>query len=207
MESISKIYPLLKAKVDRAIIPAHILLDKFRVIEEFSRITSAYTDPRYAPFYYYLGTLITPESFAELGYRLGFLSGCFFKACKTVKTFFAFQPKADEYYSPRLSKANTRSVFKGDFNFYYGTMTDDGFGDGFGVQSWDLIVVNEEKDYDTQRNCLDIAWENLNSGGIIVNEYVITHQPSKDAYRDFCKIQNREQMVFRTRYGTGLIQK
>jgi hypothetical protein len=177
------------------------------VIDEESRKTSAYTDPTYVPFYYYLGTQIQPKTFLEIGFRLGLLSGCFLKGCQSVDTFLGFQEETEEFYSFRLGRANIRSVFKKDFQFYLGKINDEIFLDEVGKRKWDLIVINEEKDYDTHRLYLDILWEHLPFEGLIVMDYIKSHEPSKKAYEDFCKIQNREPIIFGTRYGTGVIEK
>lgn len=203
----SDIAPILKSKIDKAAVPSHVLLDKFRVIDEYSRKTAAYTDPRYAPFYYYLGNLIKPESFAEIGFRLGLLSGSFLKSCKTVKTFFAFQPKIEGYYSNRIPLANIRSIYKKDMWFYHGLPTDEEFVDILARLKWDLVTINDEGNYDSHRQYLDVAWDNLAANGFIISDYAISHKPAKDAYIDFCKMKNREPILLKTRYGVGIIQK
>ena len=65
---ISQIVPVIKNRLEKQLIPSKILLDKFKVIEETSKLASAYTDPNYAPFYYYLGTKIEPKNFIEIGF-------------------------------------------------------------------------------------------------------------------------------------------
>lgn len=204
---IAKIVPIIKSKLEKQLIPATILLDKFKAIEETSKHVSAYTDPNYAPFYYYLGTLIEPKNFVEIGFKLGLLSGCFFQGCKTVKNFLGFQQKTDEFYSPRMAKSNIKRFFKGDFDFYLGETTDKEWLNCFSKNNWDLVLVNEQKDYDFYRMCLDVVWEKLENGGLIVVEYALNHEPCKKAFSDFCKIKNREYCVMSTRQGTGLIQK
>ena len=207
MEDISKIIPELKIKLEKQLIPARILLDKFRIIDETSRRVSAYTDPNYAPFYYYIGTLLDPKNVADFGFRLGLLSGCFLKGCKTVKNFLGFQQKTDEYYSPRLGRANIKSVFKGNFDFYLGSILDNEFIDKWNKINWDVVIVNEEKDYDFYRTCFDVIWNKLENNGLIISDYVVSHEPCKKAFYDFCKSKNREPILIKTRYGTGLVQK
>ena len=203
----SKLKPILDSKLAKSLIPARILLDKFRVIEESSRKTAPYTDPAYAPFYYYLGTLIEAKSVAEIGTRLALLSGCFLKGCKTVKTFLGFQEKTEEYYSLRLARANIKSVFKGRFDFYLGEITDDAFVDYFAKRNWDTVIINEEMTYDRHRDYLDMIWQHMAGDGLIVMDYISSHEHAKKAYFDFCKTQNREPITFKTRYGVGIVQR
>lgn len=204
---IAEIIPILNSKLVKQLIPARILLDKFRIIEESSRKTSSYTDPKYMPFYYYLGSVIKPKSMLEIGFKLGLLGGCFLKGCKSVRNYLAFQEKSKEYYSPRLGRANIKSCYKGNFDFYYGGLLDDEFSKKMSSRTWEFIIINEEKDYDYYRLCLDIMWKHLSRDGFIAMEYAISPIHSKKAFCDFCKIKNREVNILPTRYGTGLIQK
>lgn len=207
MADISKIVSIIKNKLEKQLIPAKILLDKFKAIDETSKHVSAYTDPNYAPFYYYLGTQIEPRNFVEIGFKLGLLSGCFFQGCKTVNNFLGFQQKTDEFYSPRMAKSNVKRFFKGNFDFYLGNLTDEDWINHFSKNNWDLVLINEQNNYDFYRMCLDIVWDKLEYGGLIVIEYATNHEPCKKSFSDFCKIKNRENCVVRTRYGTGIVQK
>jgi predicted O-methyltransferase YrrM len=198
--------PILDSKLTKQLIPARILLDKFRIIEDTSRRASAYTDPKYAPFYYYLGTLIKPTNVLDVGFKLGLLSGSFLQGCKTVENFLGFQEKVEEYYSARLGRANIKSCFKGKFDFYYGNLHDEVLLDKLKI-NWDLILMNEERDYDYYRMGLDLVWNYLNDDGIIVMDYVLSDKHSKRAFSDFCVTKNRAPVILKTRYGTGLIKR
>ena len=79
---------VLNTELDTQTISGRTLLDRFRVIDEDSRKTAPYLDHRYAPFYYYLGKHIEPESVMEFGFSIGLLSASFLTSCKTVKHFF-----------------------------------------------------------------------------------------------------------------------
>lgn len=197
----------LNLKLSKQLIPARILLDKFRIIDENSRKASAYTDPKWAPFYYYFGTFVKPENVLEVGFKLGLLSGSFFKGCKTVKHFLGHQEKTDEYYSFRLGRANLKSCYKGEMDFYLGTITDKEFLNKVNSKTWDLVMVNEQKDYDYYRLCLDTVWDKIKLDGYVLMDYVLSDHQAKKAFLDFCKIKNREGTIFKTRYGSGIVQK
>lgn len=205
--NLSEIIPALKLRLAKQLVPARILLDKFRIIDESSRKTSSYTDPKYMPFYYYLGTTIRPRNMLDIGLNLGLLSGCFFKGCKSVERCLAFQQKDKDYYSPRLARANIKSCYKKSIDFYYGELTDLEFSKKLSRYKWDFAIINQDRDYDYLRSCLDLIWTHLNLDGIIAVEYAESPTQLKKAFSDFCKIKNREVQVLPTRYGTGLIQK
>ena len=204
---IEEIKPILDVKLSKKLIPARILLDKFRIIEENSRKASAYTDPGWAPFYYYLGSIIKPKAVLEIGFKLGLLSGSFFKGCKTVEKFLGFQERGEQYYSFRLGKANIRSCYKKETDLYLGQLTDEEFLSKIKNNLWDLVMVNELKDYDYYRMCLDLMWERVSPDGLILMDHALSEKQGKSAFLDFCKTKNREAFFFKSRYGTALVQK
>jgi predicted O-methyltransferase YrrM len=197
---------LLEEKLDKNLSP-RVFLDSMRVIDEESRKTAAYNDPRYIPFYYWLGEAVKPKSVIEIGFRLGLCSGNFFRGCKTAEKFFAFQEISTEYYSPRIGRRNVKDHFKGKFDIHVGFLTDDRVDMILSVNVWDLAIINEEVGYDKHRSYLEVIWSKLNTDGLIIMDYVSRHKPAKEAFLDFCKYVNREPVVVNTRYGIGIIRK
>jgi predicted O-methyltransferase YrrM len=195
------------ARLKKHILPSHILLDRFRVIEESSRQSSAYTDPTYIPFYYYLGEVYKPQKILEMGVRLGLESGCFLKSCKSVVKFLAFQEKPAEFYSIRIAKSNIRDVYRGDFDSHVGSLHDQAFLDKLDQEKWDLAIVNEEESLDRHLECLDLLWQQIAPEGLIVMDYIDRHPHSGQAFHGFCKSRNRVPITFQTRYGVGVVQK
>ncbi len=142
----------------------------------------------------------------EIGLQLGLLSGCFLTGCQTVEHFLAFQKETDEFYSQRISRANIRDKYKGSFDFYYGKTTDEAWEVKFNLP-WDVVFINDEADYDQHMSYLDMAWDKMDYGGRVVMDYISSHEPSKDAFFNFCKVNGREPITMDTRYGTGIFEK
>jgi hypothetical protein len=203
MEKLDDISPQIKIKLRKKLIPAKILLDRFRVMDEWSRQAAMYTDPIYLPVYYYLGSLITPKNMLDVGFGLGLVSGCFLSGCKTVIDFLAFQQKTSEYYTPRLAKKNIRLIYRNKFEYYGGNLYDDVYLNLLQQKKWDTILINEENSYDYIRLLLDQLWTNLSVDGILV----IERTNDNHAFVDFCKIKNRTPHFFKTRYQLGIVQK
>jgi hypothetical protein len=202
---------LLKEAVEKdlakQLVGARVLLDRFKVIDEASRKTSAYTDPYYAPFYYHIGKYISPKSMIEIGFRLGLLSGSFFTSCKTVNRFVAFQQRLENvFYSPTFGKHNIRKVYRQKFNWHVGEIFDKELEDTL-IGKWDLAIINEETTYEKHRTYLEFIWEKMGLNGIIVVEYANFHDSCKNAFMDFCKIVSREPVICKTKYGVGIIQR
>ena len=201
----------LENALDQKLVSARVLLGRMRVIEEMSRKTFAYTDDRYTPFYYHLGKYIQPKSLFKVGFRLGFLSCCFLKSCRTVERFLGFQEvaKEGEYFSPRMGVANVKDAypFPKFVDVYVGDFLDVPFVEELHSTKWDMVIFNEETTSDKFRLHLDLTWPHVKEGGLIVVDYVNYHKTTGDVYRDFCKVQNREPTVVNTRYGVGLIER
>lgn len=205
--NIKELKDKLTPKLEKAVVSARILLDKMRVIDEASRMTAAYTDPTYAPFYYHLGTLASPRTMLEVGFRLGLLSGCFLRGCRSVEKFLAFQERTDSFYSERLGRGNIRDAFKKQLDIHVGKTADEEFLTKLAADKWDLAIINEEVGYDQHMSYLDLIWPHVSLDGLVVMDYVVRHQPAKQAFHDFCKAKNREPVEMPTRYGVGIIQK
>jgi predicted O-methyltransferase YrrM len=193
--------------LDRQAISASTLLSKFRVIDEVSRRSSQYCDHRHAPFFYYLGKYVQPKNVLEIGLQLGFFSGCFLKSCCTVENFLTFQSKPDEFYSPRMAIKNIIDSYRKKIDVYVGNVSDDAFLQLLSSHSWDMVFLNEETTHDQHRLFLDLIWTHVNLGGLIVAQHLDSHQPAHDVFFDFCKVHQREPVLIRTRYGTGIIEK
>jgi hypothetical protein len=205
--NISELKPLLDQDLKKSLVSPDTLLHSFLLLTEDSRKSMAYTDPKYIPFYYYLGKHIAPVSFVEVGFRLGLCSGCFFRSCKTVKNFLAFQRQSAEYYSPRLALKNIKKNYRGTVDVVVGDIMGKEFLGKYTGRTWDLALMNDEMGYDEHRVAFDTLWNGLALGGFVVADFVDTHKPGGTAFRDFCRTKNREPVFFPTRYGMGMVQK
>lgn len=183
-----------------------IILDRFCVIDESSRKSPAYIDPNFSVFYYHLGKFIEPHSMLELGFDIGLLSCAFLTGCKTVNKFFGVRENTQEFMSMRLGKQNIKRAMKGQRDFYMGSIYDNQI-EPYLIGGYDMILVTDEKNYDKQLEYCDFSWNNLNENGVVVFEYLDRNPASKKAFSAFCKSKNREGVYFKTRYGTGLMQK
>jgi hypothetical protein len=180
-----------------------VLLDRLLVIDEESRKTAPYLDFTYAPFYYYLGKQIEPESVFEVGFNLGLLSSSFFLSCSSCERFFGFKEK-DENLSLRLGKKNINKVFKKQKKYHFGSLYDEEMTFS---NSWDLFILNIEMSYDKHLEYLEYCYSNLSEDGLMVVEYVNSHDPVKKSLLDFCDNKELKYISFETRYGTAIIKK
>lgn len=199
-----KVY--IEGKLKKSL-PSRIFLDKMKVIDEESRYSLAYNNPTYIPVYYWLGTILKPIVFVEIGFRLGLLSGNFLKSCKTVNYFLALQELDGNYYSDRLGKSNIKDLYKGNFHVHVGSCNDDLFETKLKSLEIDLATINEETSYDKHRIYYDLLWPQMSKNGIIIVDYLNRCRTSLMAFKDFCKSVNLEPVYINTDYGIGLVSK
>jgi hypothetical protein len=205
---IDELKKIIDKDLDSQRISGRILLNRMRLIDETSRKSSAYLDHRYAPFYYYLGKYISPKSFMEIGFTIGLLSASFLASCKTVDRFFGFKEQGGDFVPQRIGRSNIRLFMKSKKDEYYsGNLFDEQFSSKILPNFWDLIIINEETVYDKHLEYLDLTWDSLSEDGYIVAEYIDRHKPAKQAFFAFCESKNRKPIVFKTRFGTGIIQR
>lgn len=208
MEVVSDLKERLEENLSSQLVSSKVLLNGFRVIDESSRKTAAYQDPIFAPFYYHLGKHIAPKTVICIGFGLGFFAGCFFKSCKSVDNFLAIEIAApSENYSGRLGLSNVKDHYRGKIDFYVGSIFDEFLFGKIASNEWDLVLVDSEMMYDTFRSCLDVLWDNMSVNGLLVMDRITKSSVCGDVFFDFCKISNREPLIFATRCGTGIVQK
>lgn len=189
-------------------LPTSVFLNHMRLVDEDSKQSFAYNDSTYIPFYYWLGTLISPKTVVEIGFGLGLLSGNFLKSCKATERFIACQSvKPDEYYSPRLGKGNVKDNYKKYTYVHVGDFFDDVFVTKIKAIDIDLAIVNEGMTYDKFRGCFDVIWPQISKGGLMVCDYLNKDAVSAAAFKDFCITVNLEPTYISTTYGVGLIRK
>ena len=198
---------VMNSELDDGAISGRTVLDRLRLIDEDSRKTAPYLDHRYAPFYYHLGKHIEPLSVMEIGFSLGLLSASFFTSCKSAKKFFGYKENSPDFTPTRIGKSNINLRFKGKSFYYMGNLHDQEFIDIFSPNSWDLVILNDETFYDKHLEYLDVVWGKISENGLIVAEYIDRHAPAREAFFAFCESKNRKPVLFKTRYGTALLQK
>lgn len=194
----------LESDLEKQCVSPSVLLDRLRVVDEACRKSSAYVDPTYVPFFYYLGKYLKPINLVEIGFNLGFCSTCFLKSCNTVKKIVVFQEQTKEYYSSKFGIKNIKSLHRGDFIFVDNKLNLEPVLD---KNQWQLALFNIETDYDKSLFLLDTIWKNLDFDGYIVVDHVKSNENIQKVFDVFCKMKNREPIFISTRYGVGIVQR
>lgn len=198
---------VIHERVQCGVFSGKAMLSTFRMLDEESRNTSAYYDPRYAPFYYILGQELPVKSVLEFGFGIGIASGCYVRGCKTVESILSFQETGKSYYSSRIGIHNLKNYFKGVLDVYAGKVNDQIFADKLNARKFDLGILNEERDYDTMMMYFDVMWEHLADEGTLVVDFARSNEIVAKAYESFVKRHGRAKRMIGTKYGVGVISK
>lgn len=187
----------LNRKLNLAAIGTNVLLSNVKLLDFKSSETAAFRDSRYFPFYYHLGSQVSPECVLQIGPKLGLPAACFLQKCKTVDSWTIIE-------EPNLPKsmisANIKKFLEKPVWFYDINETEM-------LENYDLALLTEEYDHDLHVSHLNRLWDWLKPGGLLVVDYINTNEVVKGSFNDFCRVKNREPIVFSTRYGTGIIKK
>lgn len=191
---------VLNMKMDKGLISSTILLGNAKLLDESSRNSAAFLDLYYFPFYYHLGSQIAPENVLQIGSVAGLQAMCFLRSCKTVKYWTALY-EADGFLPVNIIRSNITSYLKGICNIFVGNI--DFLNEKVSDKAWDLSILSSPfKDM----NNLNLLWKYLKPGGLLLADY-INDDECKEVFDKFCKIKNRQPVFFRTRYGTGIIER
>lgn len=186
----------------KSLIPPRMMLSKFSLIDEKSRHSHAFLDPSYLPFYYHLGKVFKAKSLLEIGFGIGLQSACYFMSNPDVENYLSLQ-EPEGYYSSKIGKSNIKRVYRNSFDVIGNYFHDGSFIDKLNKRKWDLVFINETRNYDVLLLWLNNIWDSL--GGVICMDKVNSEEQNRRAYKDFCKNKGKEHHIIETRYGMGLI--
>lgn len=192
----------LKRKLDLSAIGTNVLLSNVKLLDLNSVQTAAFRDARYFPFYYHLGSQVSPQRVVQVGPKLGLPAACFVQKCKTVESWTII----DEANLPRaMISANIEKFLKKNKSFtlvwFYST------NDTSMLENYDLALLTEEYEKEQHTAYMKKLWDWLKPGGLLVVDYITMNETVRGSFHDFCRVKNREPVIFDTRYGTGIITK
>jgi hypothetical protein len=202
---------LLREQLESRLISPQNLLAGTKLLDESSRTTGDYNDFNYFPFYYHLGKQLTPKVVYQIGAKLGLVGACFLRSCKTVEQWLAMDQ--DRYLAARIIESNLKLHTKYSENAtpggpigYMGlndSMLDKTTSCTFDFPGFDLGLLTENFGPERYLKHLNFLWRYLTPEGLLVADYI----NSDDVFHEFCRVKNREPMIFNTRYGVGIIQR
>lgn len=174
----------LSRRLESASMPATALLGNMRLLDDLSRHTSQYQDPRYLPFYYHFGRVFAPRRLLFVGLDIGLHLACMLKGCSNPESASCIQPRPESFYSPRLAMSNARSAAGRKFplGVYVGHLNDQGAKD-ISLGHFDAAAVTAEMASDSLMDALDFCWSRLSEGGFLCVDR-LSRKGSREVFDD-----------------------
>lgn len=197
----------LQRRLESSSMPAAALLGSMRVLDEASRHTGQYQDPRYLPFYYHFGRVFAPRRVFFVGLDIGLHLGCMLKGCPNPELAVCLQPVSESFYSPRIAISNARAAAGGRFpvSVHVGSIEEIG-PSLHESQPFDAAAVTAEMQSDSLINAMELCWSRLSASGTMLVDR-LSRRGSREVFEDFCKVKGASAAVFETRYGCGIVSR
>jgi len=197
----------VRESFSKGALPPQPLLAKFKYLPTGTAERAYFYDPKYYPFFFYLGRHLQAENVLDMSLGNGIPLGCLLLGCRNVKSIVAFQTEKPHGYSARLAKHNVRTAYRGEFQSYVGSIDDPKLQKSLGSREWDTVLLTEELPYDDCLSYIRFIWPNVAKGGLLIMDRLNYVKSIGRAFKDFARTNNRETAVFDTKYGTGLLWK
>ena len=195
----------LTEKLHNGRIFTKILLARARLNEVRDWDTPTMNDPKYLPFYYYLGSQLKSKNVIELGFGLGLTSSALIQGCPSIEKYVGYQiTKDDFYYSTRLGNSTLKEYFKGNIKIDFGDTVK--FEELVITNIWDLGLITQKVDERFLRRYMDKIWKNLSSEALIVVDH-LQESSRMEIFNDWCDSINHKPDIYDTRYTLGIVTK
>lgn len=197
----------LSRRLESALVPPAALLGNLGLIDESSRHTGQYQDPRYLPFYYHLGRVFAPRRLLFVGLDIGLHLACMLKGCPAPESAFCVQGTSESFYSPRLAISNAKSA--GGRELKVGVHIGDLRDPDLLVAAsgpFDAAAITSEMSGDSLIEAMDFCWGRISERGFLCVDR-LSKKGFRELFEDFCQGRGAERAFFDTRYGCGIAVK
>ena len=201
---------LIQQKLNKGVMRSEVLLANMHFLDVGFKETSEFSDPVHFPFYYYLGQQLQSKSVYQVGSQGGLVGAAFLQGCRTVESWLSMDvPRNQGNSLARVIKGNLSKHCGGMVNSMYLPPKLEPLKVDVVCQpdvSPDTFFISEKFDPEEYRVALEFAWKALIVEGILIADYITT-DAIRPVFESFCRVKNRELLVFDTRYGVGVLQR
>ena len=193
---------LLREKLDKRLMDPKILLGTAKFLTSSAQSAPVCNNFRYFPFYYYLGTQTSPQTVVQIGSKLGLIGNCFMQGCKTVTSWLAMDGNRPPV---NVIRSNLRMHCTGlveSMPLVREKLT----ADGDTTPYIDMGFLTEKYDPEEMEIYLEFFWRNIKPEGLLVVDY-IAFEAAKEVFNGFCRVKNREPVLFDTYCGVGILTR
>ena len=202
-------YAKLQEDLDKALIGPHQLLSGTKVLAESSRESPEYQDRRNLPFWFHLGKQVSVSEVLQIGAMIGLPAACFLQSCKSVSNWGVVQS-----FTQNVREDGTNNVMSSNIKLHSPEIEVAYHPRRFVMQgkgaigSCGLAILTEEcgSSRYSPTDFLTLLWDCLKPEGLLVCDYINSNAQG-EAFREFAGVKNREPVIFKTRYGVGIIER
>lgn len=201
---------LLRQQLNAGLINSDVILSGAKLVGDTDHESTSFRDPRYLPFYYHLGKQLQPKVVYQIGAKLGLVGAAFMKSCKSVTDWIAMDE--DRNHRAMVITSNLRlnenpayrtTEYQSGYMGLNDSMLDIKNEHTEAFPGCDMSFLSEDFGKDRYLRHLNFLWMILKPEGLLVADYITAN----DAFHEFCRVKNREPMIFETRYGVGIVQR
>lgn len=204
----------IRDKLDKGHITSNILLGQAKLLDGSSRNTPAFNDPRYFPFYYYLGQVTRPKKVEQIGVKLGLIAACFMQGCPEPVEWQGMETMLDGNRPPmNIINSNMKMFYKAKLTTEHQTLAFCVHPNNLMLETehskehrFDMGLLTDKYEPEHTKIMLEYFWKHLAPEGLLVVDY-IQDDATGEVFREFCRVKNREPQLFETRYGVGMVTR
>jgi hypothetical protein len=187
----------LNSKIESSHLNSHMLLSRAKMLDSASRESPAFNDCRCLPFYYHLGTQISPKKVLQIGSKIGLIGACFLQSCSTVELW---QVGEDS------SSRSTFGLICSNLRLFGKAQISCVSIEEITEEKANLGLLTELYHPEKFKEMLELLWRRLDREGLLVVDY-IQDEAAGVVFKEFCVLKNRVPTLFDTRYGVGIVQR
>jgi hypothetical protein len=193
---------LVESKFYKRDISVDVIMPHVKMLDSSSKDSPAFLDPKYLPFYYRLGCEIKSRDIIQIGSNLGLIGAAFMKGCKTVNNWQIIDSKKTFI---NIVESNLKLNGNPKVTFRYLDENPIDLDEKVELLA-DVAFISEPQEEKNLMKYMDFLWNRLKSNGLLVVDHFDTPVINK-YFLSFCSIKNKEPILFKTRYGVGILIK
>lgn len=193
----------INSKIKNKNLPLYFFTSNLCMIDEKSKLSSSFSDPKNIPVYYYIAKQFNPKNVIEVSPGLGFYSSAILKGSNSIESIKGYHIENENYYNYRLFLKNIkRSNRKVDVDFEFlnkdNMLIDD--------KEYDMICLSYPLEKSISFDLINDLWDNMSSGYLIIN-YTGKNQDNLELKNILSHSINREFLQIESRYGISVTEK
>lgn len=198
---------MLRKQLESGNMPANILFSNLGFMNYQIKDSIRFCDSKNLPFYYHLGKQLFVSKVLQIGLEdtSAYIGPCFMQSSKSIHHWIGIDNDMNKMINFVRSNIKSKMTDDGDCSILIGDF--EYLKSKLKVFEFDLCIIATDKEK-TFIEGLEIAWPKLKDEGLLVCDYISENTPDiNNCFLKFCRVKNRQPVLFNTRNGVGVIEK